>query len=315
MAFFDFLDRSNTIAPAGFNRWLFPPAALAVHMCIGQAYSLSVFNLPLTKLIGVTKAAPGDWSLDQVSYIFMIAFFMLGMSAAFIGKWVEANGPRRTMFTSACCWLIAFLMTAVGVQWHELWLIYLGYGFFGGIALGLGYISPVSTLIKWFPDRPGMATGLAIMGFGGGALIGSPLANDLMKYWGGGTESRGVVNTFITMGVAYFALMMFGAFLARVPAAGWKPAGWNPPVNTNKAVTNANVTADTAIQTPQFWFLWIVLCFNVTAGIGVLAQASPMIQEMFSDAKLGKGLGITSAAAAGFVGLLSLFNLVGRFFW
>lgn len=315
MAFFDFLDRSNTIAPVGFNRWLFPPAALAVHMCIGQAYSLSVFNIPLTRLIGTTKSVAGDWTLDQASYIFMIAFFMLGMSAAFFGKWVEANGPRRTMFTSACCWLIAFLMTAVGVQWHELWLIYLGYGFFGGIALGLGYISPVSTLIKWFPDRPGMATGLAIMGFGGGALIGSPLANDLMKYWGGGIESRGVVNTFITMGLMYFALMMFGAFLARVPAEGWKPAGWTPADNQNKAITNANVTADDAIKTPQFWLLWFVLCLNVTAGIGVLAQASPMIQEMFSDAKRGVGLGITSAAAAGFVGLLSLFNLVGRFFW
>ena len=315
MAFFDFLDRSHTIAPPNFNRWLFPPAALAVHMCIGQAYALSVFNIPLTRLIGVTKSAPGDWTLDQASYIFMIAFFMLGMSAAFFGKWVEANGPRRTMFTSACCWLIAFLMTAVGVQWHELWLIYLGYGFFGGIALGLGYISPVSTLIKWFPDRPGMATGLAIMGFGGGALIGSPLANDLLKYWGGGIESRGVVNTFITMGLLYFCLMMFGAFLARVPAEGWKPAGWTPSTVQNKAITTANVTADNAIKTPQFWFLWVVLCFNVTAGIGVLAQASPMIQEMFSDAKRGVGLGITSAAAAGFVGLLSLFNLVGRFFW
>ncbi len=315
MAFFDFLDRSKTIAPAGFNRWLFPPAALAVHMCIGQAYSLSVFNIPLTRLIGTTKSVAGDWTLDQASYIFMIAFFMLGMSAAFFGKWVEANGPRRTMFTSACCWLIAFLMTAVGVQWHELWLIYLGYGFFGGIALGLGYISPVSTLIKWFPDRPGMATGLAIMGFGGGALIGSPLANDLMKYWGGGIESRGVVNTFITMGLIYFVLMMFGAFLARVPAEGWKPEGWTPADNQNKAITTANVTADEAIKTPQFWLLWFVLCLNVTAGIGVLAQASPMIQEMFSDAKRGVGLGITSAAAAGFVGLLSLFNLVGRFFW
>ena len=316
MAFFDFLDRSRTIAPPDFNRWLFPPAALAVHMCIGQAYSLSVFNIPLTRLVGVTKSLPGyDWTLDQASYIFMIAFFMLGMSAAFLGKWVEANGPRRTMFTSACCWLIAFLMTAVGVQWHELWLVYLGYGFFGGIALGLGYISPVSTLIKWFPDRPGMATGLAIMGFGGGALIGSPLANDLLKYWGGGIESRGVVNTFITMGIMYFCLMMFGAFLARIPAAGWKPAGWVPSTVQNKAITTANVTADIAIKTPQFWLLWLVLCLNVTAGIGVLAQASPMIQEMFSDAKRGVGLGITSAAAAGFVGLLSLFNLVGRFFW
>ena len=315
MAFFDFLDRSRTVAPAGFNRWLFPPAALAVHMCIGQAYSLSVFNIPLTRLIGVAKSAPGDWTLDQASYIFMIAFFMLGMSAAFFGKWVEANGPRRTMFTSACCWLIAFLMTAVGVQWHELWLIYLGYGFFGGIALGLGYISPVSTLIKWFPDRPGMATGLAIMGFGGGALIGSPLANDLLKYWGGGIESRGVVNTFITMGLMYFCLMMFGAFLARIPPVGWKPAGWTPNVNQDKSITTANVTADNAIKTPQFWLLWVVLCLNVTAGIGVLAQASPMIQEMFSDGKRGVGLGITSAAAAGFVGLLSLFNLIGRFFW
>jgi MFS family permease len=220
------------------------------------------------------------------------------------------------MFTSACFFATGFFISALGVQVHNIWLLYLGYGVFGGIALGLGYISPVSTLIKWFPDRPGMATGLAIMGFGGGAMIGSPLASDLMNYFGNKIQSQGVAPTLVTMGILYFCMMMFGVFTARVPPPNWKPEGWTPPVSaSNKMMTTAQVDADTAIKTPQFWLLWAILCLNVTAGIGVLAQASPMIQEMFSDARLGTGSGVTAAAAAGFVGLLSLFNLVGRFVW
>jgi MFS family permease len=316
MAFLSFLDREHSIAPPNYNRWLFPPAALAVHMCIGQAYGLSVFNIPLSRLLGVTTSLPEDWSLSTTIWIFNIAFFIVGISAAFFGKWVEKNGPRKTMFAAACFFATGFFISAGGVHLHNIGLLYLGYGVFGGIALGLGYIAPVSTLLKWFPDRPGMATGLAIMGFGGGALIGCPLASNLMDYFGNKVQSQGVAMTLVTMGILYFFMIMFGAYIARVPATDWKPTGWTPPAaGTNKMITHAQVEADTAIKTPQFWLLWTILCLNVTAGIGVLSQASPMIQEIFSEARNGVGLGVTTTAAVGFVGLLSLFNLVGRFIW
>jgi MFS family permease len=302
-----FLSRERTIARPGFNRWLVPPAALAIHLCIGQAYALSVFNLPLSRLIGITEPAPGDWSLTTTIWIFNIAFFFLGLSAALFGKWLERAGPRKAMFASACFFGSGFLVSALGVWLHTIWIVYLGYGVLGGIGLGLGYISPVSTLIKWFPDRPGMATGMAIMGFGGGAMIGSPLAVALMNFFASPT-SVGVAETFVAMGVIYFVFMLFGVFLVRIPPPDWKPAGYTPPTRPRKLVTSAHVTADQAIKTPQFWLLWGVLFLNVTAGIGVLGQASPMIQEMFPGV-------ISVSAAAGFVGLLSLFNLVGRFFW
>ncbi|MBA4123206.1 MAG: OFA family MFS transporter [Acidobacteria bacterium] len=309
MSVLSFLDRDHTIAPPGYSRWLVPPAALAVHLCIGQAYSLSVFSLPLSKLIGIKEYVPGqDWDLTTTVWIFNIAFVFLGLSAALFGKWLERVGPRKAMFVSALCFCGGFMISALGVYLHIIWLLYLGSGVLGGIGLGLGYISPVSTLIKWFPDRPGMATGMAIMGFGGGALIGSPLADNLMKFYATPT-SVGVLQTFVTMGIIYFILMMFGVFTVRVPAADWKPEGYTPPVKQGNAmITSASVTADEAIKTPQFYLLWLVLFLNVTAGIGILAQASPLIQEMFPGR-------VTAAAAAGFVGLLSLFNLVGRFFW
>jgi MFS family permease len=302
-----FLDRENTVAAPGFNRFMVPPAALAVHLCIGQAYAFSTFNLPLTKLIGITQSAPADWNLKDVGWIFSIAIAFLGSSAAIFGRWVERVGPRKSMFVSALCFSGGFLVSAVGIQMHQLWIIYLGYGVLGGCGLGIAYISPVSTLIKWFPDRPGMATGMAIMGFGGGALIAAPLSVLLMKHFATAT-SAGVMETFVTMGVIYFMFMMIGVLSVRVPAEGWKPAGWVPEAHPKKLVTTANVAVDVAWRTPQFWLLWGVLCMNVTAGIGVLSQASPMIQEMFTGR-------VTAAAAAGFVGLLSLFNMVGRFFW
>ncbi len=302
-----FLDRSQTIAPAGYNRWLLPPAALAVHLSIGQVYAFSVFKLPLTKIIGITKAAPNDWSQPSLAWIFSLAIFFLGASAAIFGKWVERVGPRKTMFAAGLCFAGGFLVSALGVSLHQLWIIYLGYGVLGGCGLGLGYISPVSTLVKWFPDRPGMATGMAIMGFGGGAFIGSNLSLLLMDHFKSAT-STGVVQSFIALGLIYFCFILFGAFIVRVPAEDWKPAGYVAPTQQQHLITNANVALDQAWRTPQFWFLWVVLCFNVTAGIGILEQASPMIQEMFA----GK---ITPAAAGGFVALLSLFNMVGRFIW
>jgi MFS family permease len=295
------LSRSRTVAEPGFNRWLVPPAALCVHLCIGQAYAFSVFNKPLSLLIGGTEPAPGDWSIPQLGWIFSIAIVFLGLSAAFGGAWVEKVGPRRTMATAAAFFGGGFLVAALGIHLHQLWLVYLGYGVLGGCGLGLGYISPVKTLMTWFPDRPGMATGMAIMGFGGGAFIASPLSVFLMSQFS-------VAGTFVAMGIIYFVYMMVGATLVRVPREGWLPAGYTPATTSSGLVTSANVHVDEALKTPQFWLLWGVLCLNVTAGIGVLGQASLMSQEMFPGT-------ITPAAAAGFVGLLSLFNMAGRFFW
>ena len=304
---FGFLDRSRTTAKPGFSRWMVPPAALCIHLCIGQAYAFSVFNLPMTKLIGITQSAPGDWKLTELGWIFSIAIFFLGASAAVCGRWVEEGGPRRAMFASGLCWSVGFFISAIGVYVHNLWLIYIGYGFFGGIGLGLGYISPVSTLIKWFPDRPGMATGMAIMGFGGGAFIASPLSVWLMQRFSTPTHV-GVAEAFIGLGVIYLIFMWVGAAIVRVPAPGWKPDGYTPPVVARKLITKNDVYVYDAIKTPQFWLIWCVLCLNVTAGIGVLGQASAMSQEMFPDK-------VSVVAAAGFVGLLSLFNMLGRFFW
>jgi MFS family permease len=220
MAFFD---KAHTVADLHYNRWLIPPAALAIHLCIGQAYALSVFNLPMSRLIGIDAPAAGDWGLTTTVWIFNIAFFFLGVSAAMFGKWVERAGPRKAMFVAALCFGGGFLVSALGVYLHTIWLVYLGYGALGGIGLGIGYISPVSTLMKWFPDRPGMATGLAIMGFGGGAMIGSPLAVGLMDFYAS-PASVGVWQTMLSMGAIYFCMMMFGVWNIRVPAAGWRPA-------------------------------------------------------------------------------------------
>ncbi|HEY4304534.1 MAG TPA: OFA family MFS transporter [Gemmatimonadaceae bacterium] len=302
-----FLDRESSIADESFSRWLVPPAALAIHLAIGQAYAFSVFNLPLSKLIGLTESAPDDWKLSTIGWVFSIAIVFLGLSAALFGAWLERVGPRRAMLASAVCFALGFEVGAAGIVTHQFWLLLLGYGVLGGVGLGLGYISPVSTLIKWFPDRPGMATGLAIMGFGGGAMIASPLSTMLMAHFKTPT-SLGVAPTFMAMGAIYFVFMMFGVFTVRVPREGWKPEGWVPGAHRGTQATTVNVTADRAIRTPQFWLLWMVLCMNVTAGIGVLGQASPMIQEMFPGR-------ITVAAAAGFVGLLSLANMAGRIFW
>lgn len=302
-----FLDRDHSVAPPNFSRWRVPPAALAIHLCIGQAYAFSVFNLPLSRLIGGTESAPADWKLSTIGWVFSTAIVFLGLSAAVFGRWVERVGPRKAMFASSVSFASGFLVAALGVSLHQFALVLLGYGVLGGIGLGLGYISPVSTLIKWFPDRPGMATGMAIMGFGGGAMIASPLATLLMARFKTLSPS-GVAPTFVAMGVIYFAFMMFGVFTVRVPPAGWTPAGAAALERIQHRPGGPQVLAKTAIKTPQFWLLWVVLCLNVTAGIGVLGQASPMIQEMFPGV-------VSAAAAAGFVGLLSLANMGGRFLW
>ena len=312
-----FLDRSHSIAGPGFSRWLVPPAALCIHLCIGQAYAFSVFNKPLAQLLCAAQHAcppatakaistiPGDWAITDLGWIFSLAIVFLGLSAAVFGRWVERVGPRMAMFASAILFCGGLIVAGFGAAIHNLPIVFLGYGVIGGCGLGIGYISPVSTLIKWFPDRPGLATGTAIMGFGGGALIGAPLAVILMKHFSSAT-SNGVAPTMITMGIIYFVFMLVGALIVRLPAVGWAPAGYVAPTESRGLITSGNVLVGDAIKTPQFWLIWAVLFLNVTAGIGVLGQASLMIQEMF---------GVVAAAAAGFVGLLSLFNMVGRIFW
>jgi len=302
-----FLDRERTVAPPGFSRWLVPPAAIAVQMCIGEIYGFSVFNIPLTRAIGITKSIPDqDWTVPHVVLAtYSLGLVMLGLSAAFLGKWVERVGPRKTMFASACCFCSGLVVASLGVHVHSLLVVALGYGVIGGIGLGLGYIAPVSTLVKWFPDKPGMATGFAIMGFGSGALVGAPFGVELMARFKTAT-SVGVEETFLVMAACYFVMMNFGAWIVRVPAAGWKPEGFVAATQPKKLITTAQVVADEALKTPQFYLLWGVLCCNVTAGIGILAQASPMCQDMF---------GVSPVVAGGFVGLLSISNMVGRFVW
>jgi MFS family permease len=310
-----FLDRERSVAGPGFNRWLIPPAALAVHLCIGQAYATSVYKTALVKNF--------DSNNTKVGIVFSIAIVMLGLSAAVGGTWVDRNGPRKAMFVSACCWSAGFLVAALGIKTTQLWLVYLGYGVIGGIGLGIGYISPVSTLIKWFPDRPGLATGMAIMGFGGGALIASPLSTQLLSWYDSGynpsdpksvASGSAVAMLFVTLAVIYFVVMMYGAFTVRVPPEGWRPEGFDPAtLKAKPLVTTANVSAANAIRTPSFWLLWTVLACNVTAGIGILEQASPMIQDFFRDD--GGTSSVTVAVAGGFVGLLSMANMAGRFGW
>ncbi len=336
-----FLSRERVIARPEFNRWLVPPAALAIHLCIGMIYGFSVFWLPLSKSIGITQslACPKDmsflarvvtttcdWKISMLGWTYTLGLVFLGISAAVWGGWLERAGPRKAGVVAALCWSGGLAIGAVGLILHQIWLLWLGTGVIGGIGLGLGYISPVSTLIKWFPDRRGMATGMAIMGFGGGAMIGSPLANWLIKLYATPT-SVGVWQTFLTLAAIYFVFMIGGALGYRVPREGWRPPGWTPVPETAERglITQHHVHLESAWRTPQFWLLWAVLCLNVTAGIGILGMASPLLQEVFGGRLIGidaaftelsqEQLGQVAAIAAGFTGLLSLFNIAGRIFW
>ncbi|MFJ4344624.1 OFA family MFS transporter [Pseudomonas sp. NPDC089401] len=336
-----FLSKERIIARPGFNRWLVPPAALAIHLCIGMAYGFSVFWLPLSQAIGITApvacsadmgfiarlfSAECDWPISMLSWIYTLFFVFLGCSAAVLGGWLEHAGPRKAGLVSALCWCGGMVISAIGVKTHQLWLMWLGSGVIGGIGLGLGYISPVSTLIKWFPDKRGMATGMAIMGFGGGAMVGAPLATALMGHFGNEHEV-GVWQSFVAMAAIYFVFMVAGALAYRIPPTGWKPEGWTAPAKKagNGMVTDRHVHVSVAWKTPQFALVWLVLCLNVSAGIGILGMASPLLQEVFAGKLLGNGLSFSelnaaqlaqiAAIAAGFTGLLSLFNIGGRFFW
>lgn len=336
-----FLAKERIIAKPGFNRWLVPPAALAIHLCIGMAYGFSVFWLPLSKALGVTAAvacpadmgfisqvfsSDCDWPISMLGWIYTLFFIFLGCSAAAWGGWLEHAGPRKAGVVSALCWCGGLAISALGVYTHQIWLMWIGSGVIGGIGLGLGYISPVSTLIKWFPDKRGMATGMAIMGFGGGAMVGAPLATALMSHFATPT-SVGVWQSFLVMAAIYFVFMIGGALTYRVPPTGWKPEGWAAPAKkaSNAMITDRHVHVSVAWKTPQFALVWLVLCLNVSAGIGILGMASPLLQEVFAGKLLGTNqtfgelapaqLAQIAAIAAGFTGLLSLFNIGGRFFW
>jgi MFS family permease len=334
------LAKQRIIARPGFNRWLVPPAALAIHLSIGMAYGFSVFWLPLSQAIGVTQhvACPDgmgfwaqvvatgcDWKISWLNVMYTLFFVFLGSSAAVFGHWLEGAGPRKAGVVAAFCWGGGLLVSALGVYTHQIWLLWLGSGVIGGIGLGLGYISPVSTLIRWFPDRRGMATGMAIMGFGGGAMIGAPLADRLMQFFAT-PASVGVWQTFATMGIVYFVAMLCGAFGYRVAPDGWKPQGWTPPAGSqNSMITAHHVHVNRVHRTPQFWLLWGILCMNVSAGIGVIGMASPMLQEVFGGRLIGADGELYSllddqrlavaTVAAGFAALLSFFNIMGRIFW
>ena len=348
------LSKEHITAGSQFNRWLVPPAALAVHLSIGMAYGFSVFWKPLgnaltgadgkpvaacaagaatfaDKLAGTAKALTAtdcNWTQFDLGWMYTLFFVLLGCSAAVWGGWLERAGPRKAGLVAMLCWCGGLLISALGVHQHQLWMMWLGSGVIGGIGLGLGYISPVSTLIKWFPDRRGMATGLAIMGFGGGAMIGSPLATKLMSLFATPAEP-GVWQTFVVLALIYAVFMTLGSVGYRVPAAQWKPAGWTPPdVQHSRLVASRHVHLKNAHKTPQFWLLWLILCMNVSAAIGIIGAAAPMLQETFGGALIGQpGVGfaeikadesLTAAAAAvgaGFVGLISLFNIFGRIGW
>jgi MFS family permease len=330
------LSRDRIIAGPQFNRWLVPPAALAIHLCIGMAYGFSVFWLPMSKLIvGAPACSSGfiseltsnncNWTVADVTHIFETFIAMLGVSAAIWGGWLERVGPRKAGFIAAICWGGGLVLGGYGVMIHQLWIVFLGCGLIGGIGQGLGYITPVSTLIKWFPDRRGLATGFAIMGYGGGAMIGSPLAVWLMARFAQNGVS-GVAMTLMVMGSIYFIAMSFGAFGFRVAPFGWRPTGWIAPAAgaASAMITGRHVHLNRVWTTPQFWLIWSVLCLNVTAGIAVISMASPMLQEVFGGKLLGLAAHATLttaqktsivAAAAGLVGLISLFNSLGRIFW
>ncbi|WP_102226402.1 OFA family MFS transporter [Acidimangrovimonas sediminis] len=332
------LSREAIIAGPGYNRWLVVPAALCIHLCIGMAYGFSVFWLPMSHLVtqpaadcagmgffGMLTTTQCNWSVPAETHVFETFIAILGISAAIWGGWLEHAGPRKAGFIAALCWGGGMALGGLGVMWHQLWLFYLGTGVIGGVGQGLGYITPVSTLIKWFPDRRGMATGFAIMGYGGGAMIGAPLAVWLMKTFSG-DGVQGVWQSMVILGIIYFIVMSIGAFSFRVAPTGWRPEGWTEAdaAKSKAMITKRHVHLERVAKTPQFWLIWLVLCLNVTAGIGVISMASPMLQDVFGTHLLhGGGAGMTPeaqkaaivAAAAGLVGLISLFNSLGRLFW
>ena len=364
------LSKERIVRGPEFNRWLAVPPSIAVHLCIGSVYAWSIYNPALIEVLGVATSAGDDWTLRQVVWIFSVAIAFTGLTAAFAGKWVEKVGPRMVCVMAACFWGGGYMLSSLGVTLHQLWLIYLGYGVIGGIGLGLGYVSPVSNLIRWFPDRRGLAAGMAIMGFGGGAMVAVPLKEFFLQYFykapqylgtadavdmithsgrrfveiGGqlkevvvagaaeaahvlapgteaagvyvvGTGSAGVAQTFLLFGVVYFLVIMVSAFLYRIPVPGYRPKGWEPPAgedSSKRMISQKDVHMDQALKTSQFYQVWVVLCLNVTAGIGIISVAKTMMTEIFSSA-LPDIVDVTFAAT--YVLMIGMFNMLGRVIW
>jgi MFS family permease len=294
------LSKERIVAGPRFNRWWNVVAALAINLSIGQAYAFSVFNFPLARVLGVSEPLPEDWKLSALGWIFTLAYVFLGLSAGVGGKWQDRVGPRLSGVVAAFCFGSGLFLSALGVWRHQLALLYLGYGVLGGCGLGLGFNTPISILLRWFPDRRGLATGMAIMGFGAGAILAAPLSTALMRRFATST-SVGVAETFVVLGALYTTAMLGGAFLFRLPPNGFRPS------REEAGSPAAGLTAEQAVRTRPFPLLWGVLLVNVTAGLGVLGQAAAMIQEVFD--------GVSAEAAGFFVALLSLFNMGGRLAW
>ncbi|MEO8660380.1 MAG: OFA family MFS transporter [Bryobacteraceae bacterium] len=281
--------------PSPINRWFIPLAAVLIHISIGSVYAWSTFNKPINAIL---HTAADAWF--KAPYItFSTALILLGLSAAFGGPWVEHNGPRKTALFAAGFFCTGLVVGALGLSIGSAPVVFLGMGLICGIGCGLGYIAPVSTLVKWFPDRRGMATGFAVMGFGGGAFVAGKLNVYLM-------DQIGIVNGLYALAAAYLVLMITGAAIIRRPPPGWKPAGFVPLAVPNQLAAEASLNRNQSLATPQFWIMWGILFINVTAGIGILSQASPMMQDIFNKKAI---------EAAAVVSIISLFNAGGRLFW
>jgi MFS family permease len=383
--------KESIVAPRGVNRGAILPAALGTHLSIGSVYAWSVFNGPLTREIGVVAPSAADWALTSVLPVFSTAIVALGICAAVAGKWLEQVGPRCVGVLAACAWGGGLALGSLGGAQHSLPLLDLGYGALGGLGMGLGYVTPVSTLIRWFPDKRGMATGFAIGGFGGGALIATALNERLLAVFarapellsssvdavqlvtvagkrmaqcagnelrevvvataqdvaafpiadalieGGvylvGTGNTGAAGTFAALGAGYFGTMLAAAFAYRVPRPDWTgPSSSSSStvasttaaaaaavtttattISNDPMITQRHVHIDTALRTPQFYCLWMNLCLNVTAGIGVIGVAKTMMTDIFATS-MAPGV-VDSTFAATFVLMISIFNMAGRLAW
>jgi OFA family oxalate/formate antiporter-like MFS transporter len=273
------------------NRWLIAVAAVVMQICLGAAYGWSVFVGPLVSMTG--------WTLTQVSLNFTLAIAFLGVGTIIGGLWQDRVGPRPVATVAGIVYGISYLLAGYFASAHSLGGLYFSYGLLGGIGMGMGYITPVATITKWFPDRRGLMTGVAVAGYGAGALIMSPFAARSIV-------DRGVPATFAILGGVYLVLVVAAAQFYCNPPAGWRPANWQATGTVAKAATTSDFTVQEAMRTPQFWMLWLMLFLNVSAGIMIISQASPMAQQLVH---------MTPVAAAGMVGLISIFNGAGRVFW
>ena len=273
------------------NRWTIAIAAVIMQVCLGSVYAWSVFTKPLMAL--------EPWTLTQVSATFTMAIACLGIGTVIGGVWQDRVGPRIVSTAAGACYGTGFLIAAWATTLHSLPGIYIGYGLFCGLGMGMGYICPVATITKWFPDKRGLMTGAAVMGFGAGALVMSPIAARLII-------AIGVPTTFVTFGVVYLVLIVIAAQFYVDPPHGWRPDGWEPRTAVSKAACESDYTVKEALQTGRFWLLWVMISLNTSAGIAIMSQASPLAQQQ---------TGVSVVEASTIVGIISIFNAAGRVFW